>query len=192
MSELSSLLSDNSSVSETTENDQTRIEERINNDNEMKMEVPEAPVPQEDVVMMEAQEDNFPEKSKVKLLLESFRDDPLKETRLGIAVEDLLVHYHGLLASFGVSYHNQTFTNNDLPLKETAEIISKQVKDAALDVQSEFNKAFLQWKLTCPEEAEADELEDITKAIGRQRMLLDKCEDKLGSRHNKPKEEKNF
>uniref|UniRef100_A0A0N5BT09 Ovule protein n=1 Tax=Strongyloides papillosus TaxID=174720 RepID=A0A0N5BT09_STREA len=189
MSELSSLLSDNSGVPESTENEQTRIEERINNDSEMKMEVPEAPVPQEEVVMMEVQEENFPEKSKVKLLLESFRDDPLRETRLGIAVEDLLVHYHGLLASFGVSYHNQTFTNNDLPLKETAEIISKQVKDAALDVQSEFNKAFLQWKFTCPEEAEADELEDITKAIGRQTLLLEKCEDKLSSRH-KMKEEK--
>uniref|UniRef100_A0A0K0E9U2 Ribosomal protein S11 n=1 Tax=Strongyloides stercoralis TaxID=6248 RepID=A0A0K0E9U2_STRER len=182
MSELSSLLSDNSSVPENMDNSISNSEQKVTS-NDDKMDTFDKE--QEEDKIMEVQEENEQGKSKFKVLLESIKDNPLKETRLSIAVEDLLVHYHGLLSSFGVSCSNHLLTSLDLPLKETAEIISKQVKDAALDVQSEFNKAYVQWKMMNPDEAEADELEDMKKAVERQNCLLNKCESKLSTKVRK-------
>uniref|UniRef100_A0A0N4ZRJ7 30S ribosomal protein S11 n=1 Tax=Parastrongyloides trichosuri TaxID=131310 RepID=A0A0N4ZRJ7_PARTI len=174
MSELSSLLSDDSMNIDGNENEKvSRVEDVQQPTEDMELTNEDIENPEG----MDIQNDEQPqeqERSKINLLFESLKEDPLPESRLGAAVEDLIVHYHGFLSSFGITYGFHLSPTLDLPLKETAEIVSKQMKDATLDVQAEFTKALAQWKIENPDESDIDEFENLEKGIERQKYLLDR------------------
>uniref|UniRef100_A0A915DH80 Suppressor of white apricot N-terminal domain-containing protein n=1 Tax=Ditylenchus dipsaci TaxID=166011 RepID=A0A915DH80_9BILA len=117
------------------------------------------------------------------------KNQPLEDTQLGAAVDNLMVQWNQLLGHIPTAVGHSlivTPSANSQPsidhIKELAEFSVRQFKDACLEVNGEFSKVSLEWKMSHPEEAAQEEIADLEAAIQRQRFLMTKIKERLNAR----------
>uniref|UniRef100_A0A915DHS9 Uncharacterized protein n=1 Tax=Ditylenchus dipsaci TaxID=166011 RepID=A0A915DHS9_9BILA len=116
-------------------------------------------------------------------------NQPLEDTQLGAAVDNLMVQWNQLLGHIPTAVGHSlivTPSSNSQPsvdhIKELAEFSVRQFRDACLEVNGEFSKVSLEWKISHPEEAAQEEIADLETTIQRQRFLLAKIKERLHAR----------
>ncbi|VDM98734.1 unnamed protein product, partial [Onchocerca ochengi] len=95
------------------------------------------------------------------------------DTPLGQAVTNLHASWGQLISDLSArtGYLPPTLEH----IKEVAECAVRQLKDSCHDLTREFARVGLEWRLTHPDEALAEDLADYDQAMSRQESLLERA-----------------
>lgn len=96
--------------------------------------------------------------------------DGVQDTSLGRAVANLHLAWAQLIGD--LSARTGCLPPTLEHIKEVAECAIRQLKDSCHDLTREFARVGLEWRLTHPDEALAEDLADFDQAILRQETLL--------------------
>ncbi|CAG9535929.1 unnamed protein product [Cercopithifilaria johnstoni] len=105
--------------------------------------------------------------------LNSMPANGVPDTPLGQAVTNLYASWVQLISDLSArtGYLPPTLEH----IKEVAECAVRQLKDSCHDLTREFARVGLEWRLTHPNEALAEDLADYDQAILRQESLLERA-----------------